>query len=187
MKTKNKLFFMLTLMFFASTCFASEKNAIKFTFLSWFTGSTKVSYERAFPNLKQSGEFCVGLISAGYDSFGNNPFGLTVRYGHKFFVGEYSTEKPLEGFFLRPEFIYTNFSYNDIASREISNVVALLGTFGYQAVIKNFIMDFWAGAGYDFGKLCKTGYHHGFRTFEAFNQKNDNIALSFSIRFGWTF
>ena len=32
------------------------KNAIKITFLSWASGSTKISYERAFPRVKQSGE-----------------------------------------------------------------------------------------------------------------------------------
>ena len=38
--------------------------AIKITFLSWATGSTKVSYEYALPH-RQSGEVCVSLISAG--------------------------------------------------------------------------------------------------------------------------
>ena len=65
---------------------ASEyKNAFKVTFLSWATGSTKVSYERAF-NPHQSGEICASLIGAGYDKFQNNPLGYTLRYGHKFFL-----------------------------------------------------------------------------------------------------
>lgn len=42
------------------------KNGVKITFLSWSTGSTKISYERAFPALKQSAEICSSLISAGY-------------------------------------------------------------------------------------------------------------------------
>ena len=62
------------------------KNAVKVTFLSWATGSTKLSYERAL-NPHQSGEICASLIGAGYDKFQNNPRGYTVRYGHKFFVG----------------------------------------------------------------------------------------------------
>ena len=41
-------------------------NSIKLTFLSWISGSTKLSYERAFPAWKQSGELCASLIKAGY-------------------------------------------------------------------------------------------------------------------------
>ena len=83
-------------------CHAQQKNAVKVTFLSWITGSTKLSYERAFPALKQSGEFCTSLISAGYDKFKNDPMGFTLRYSHKFFVAGYDESKPLMGFYLRP-------------------------------------------------------------------------------------
>ena len=44
-------------------------NSIKITFLSWTSGSTKVSYERALPNWHQSSELCASLISAGYDKY----------------------------------------------------------------------------------------------------------------------
>ena len=60
------------------------KNAIKITFLSWTSGSTKISYERAFPQCKQSGEICASVIGAGYDKYKNDPLGFTLRYGHKF-------------------------------------------------------------------------------------------------------
>ena len=61
-------------------------NSVKITFLSWLSGSTKVSYERAFPGVRQSGEICSSLICAGYDKYENDPLGFTVRYGHKFFL-----------------------------------------------------------------------------------------------------
>lgn len=32
-------------------------NSIKFTFLSWFTGSTKIAYERALPDIRQSAKY----------------------------------------------------------------------------------------------------------------------------------
>ena len=32
---------------------ADYLNSVKITFLSWFSGSTKISYERAFPNIAQ--------------------------------------------------------------------------------------------------------------------------------------
>ena len=105
---RNRLIALLILLFSVSSlCYAESTylNSIKFTFLSWATGSTKISYERAIPDCKQSAEICAGLISAGYDKFQNDPVGFTVRYGHKFFVGNYTEEKPFDGFFIRPEII----------------------------------------------------------------------------------
>ena len=49
------------------------KNAMKVTFLSWVSGSTKLSYERAFSQRKQSGEICASMIGAGYDKYHNKP------------------------------------------------------------------------------------------------------------------
>lgn len=40
-------------------------NAVKITFLSWASGSAKVSYERAIPAWNQSAELCAGYIGAG--------------------------------------------------------------------------------------------------------------------------
>ena len=54
------------------------RNAVKITFLSWATGSTKLSYERALPH-RQSAELCASIIGAGYDKYGNNPRGYTLR------------------------------------------------------------------------------------------------------------
>jgi hypothetical protein len=48
-------------------------------------------------------------------------------------------------------------------------------------------VDSWVGAGVAFGVPCETGYHHGFQLWDFLGSKNDNIALSFSIRLGWTF
>ena len=91
---------------------AQEKtylNAVKLTFLSWASGSTKISYERAFPRWEQSGELCASLICAGYDKYKNDPLGFTLRYGHKFFVAGYDAQKPLQGFYVRPEAIYSHY------------------------------------------------------------------------------
>ena len=91
---------------------AQEKtylNAVKLTFLSWASGSTKISYERAFPRWEQSGELCASLICAGYDKYKNDPLGFTLRYGHKFFLAGYDVQKPLQGFYVRPEAIYQRY------------------------------------------------------------------------------
>lgn len=164
-------------------------NAIKFTFLSWGSGSTKISYERALPTIKQSAEICASLIGAGYDKYHNRPLGFTLRYGHKFFVGDYSQVRPLDGFYLRPEAIFSRYHYDARATgeRTLAQMTALLATVGYQRTWGRFIADFWAGGGYAFGTPAETGYHHGFQLLDYFGLKDDNIALSFSIRLGWCF
>ena len=162
-------------------------NAVKVTFLSWVTGSTKVSYERAFAP-HQSAEVCGSMIGAGYDKFQNHPKGFTLRYGHKFFVAG-NEEGGLEGFYVRPEVIYSNFTYNASLTqlRTRAEMVALLATAGYQTCFGRVLVDAWAGAGYAGGTPADTGYHHGFALWNAFGTKNDNIALSFSIRLGYCF
>ena len=170
-------------------------NSIKITFLSWTSGSTKLSYERALPNWHQSSELCASLISAGYDKYHNNPLGFTLRYGHKFFI--HQGDVSLKGFYLRPELIYSRYNYTCTntglhkcrasESREKAAMGALLGTFGYQYLYKRFLADFWVGAGYALGTPADTGYHHGFQLWDYFGTSHDNIALSFSIRLGLCF
>ena len=95
-----KVALLATIISLASVANAQEsyKNAVKITFLSWISGSTKISYERALPKYKQSSEICASLIGAGYDKYKNDPLGFTVRYSHKFFVAGYNEAKPLMGF-----------------------------------------------------------------------------------------
>ena len=163
------------------------KNGIKITFLSWSTGSTKISYERAFPELKQSAEICSSLICAGYDKYQNDPMGFTLRYSHKFFVGPYNIAKPLQGAYLRPEIIYSDYKYthSETGLRTPARMCALLATAGYQHCFGHFVVDGWVGSGYAFGRASETGYHHGFQLWKWLGRRNDNIALSFSIRIGY--
>ena len=164
------------------------RNSFKITFLSWISGSTKLSYERSFPNIRQSGELCASVIGAGRDKYQNDPKGYTMRYGHKFFLNE-NQKKSLMGMYLRPEVVYSHYTYTskDRGERTLSNETALLGTFGYQYVYKRFLADFWVGGGYAFGTPAETYYHHGFELWHFFNTENTNIALSFSIRLGICF
>ena len=162
-------------------------NSVKITFLSWLSGSTKVSYERAFPNIRQSGEICGSLISAGYDKYDNDPLGFTVRYGHKFFLPD-KDNMSLKGFYLRPEVMYSHYFYNhSTGGRTLANMGALLGTVGYQYVYKRFLADFWVGGGYALGNPAETHYHHGFELWHWFDMVNTNLAMSFSIRLGICF
>lgn len=162
-------------------------NSIKVTFLSWLSGSTKISYERAFPELRQSGELCGSLICAGYDKYHNDPLGFTVRYGHKFFLPD-KDNLSLKGFYLRPELMYSHYFYNHSTDgRTLANMGALLGTVGYQYLYKRFLADFWVGGGYALGNPAETHYHHGFELWHWFDRVNTNLAMSFSIRLGICF
>ena len=162
-------------------------NALKITFLSWSTGSTKISYEKALPEKKQSAEICSSLICAGYDKYQNNPLGFTLRYSHKFFVGNYDINKPLQGAYLRPEIIYSDYKYTHsvTGARTPARMCALLGSAGYQHCFGHFVVDGWVGGGLAFGRASETGYHHGFQLWKWLGKRNDNIALSFSIRIGY--
>ena len=166
---------------------ADYLNSVKITFLSWFSGSTKISYERAFPNIAQSGEICGSLICAGYDKYKNNPLGFTIRYGHKFFLADNDIAS-LRGFYVRPEAIYSYYEYDrKEGGRTDANMGALLASVGYQYVWRRLLVDAWVGGGYAFGKESDTGYHHGFELWHWFGGYNPNIALSFSIRLGVCF
>ncbi|MBR2064014.1 MAG: hypothetical protein IJ971_04905 [Bacteroidales bacterium] len=163
-------------------------NSIKFTFLSWFSGSTKVSYERALPELRQSAEICGSIISAGFDKYRNDPSGFTLRYGHKFFMPD-KDELSLRGLYLRPEAVYSHYFYNlkESGERVLANMFALLATVGYQFVYNRFLADFWVGGGPAFGNPSETFYHHGFELWHWMNMVNTSLALSFSIRLGICF
>lgn len=194
----KKSILLFVVLLFASNCMQAKqpalypekdyRNSFKITFLSWISGSTKISYERAFANIRQSGEFCTSLIGAGRDKYNNNPKGFTMRYGHKFFMNE-NQKKSLMGFYLRPEIIYSHYSYNRRVDgmRAMAKSTAFIGTFGYQYVHKRFLADFWVGGGYAAGTPAETYYHHGFELWHFFNSVNTDIALSFSIRLGYCF
>lgn len=163
-------------------------NSVKITFLSWLSGSTKVSYERALPDLRQTAEICASWISAGFDKYRNDPQGFTLRYGHKFFLPD-NDGLSLKGFYLRPEAVYSHYFYNlkETGERALANMTALLATVGYQYLYRRILADFWVGGGPAFGNPSETFYHHGFELWHWMNAVNTSIALSFSIRLGICF
>ena len=165
----------------------TRRNAVKATFLSWFSGSSKVSYERAvFDN--QTMEVTVGYIGLGYDKHKNNPEGYTIRYAHKFMLLG-NDVKPLNGLYLRPELIYSRFHYNakELSGRKLSEMGSLVFTAGYQYVINRFVIDAYFGGGYAFGNECDTHYQHGFSLWDYFGTYNKNIAMTFGVKVGYCF
>lgn len=190
MKTMKRQAILLLILCCSLGTMANERydNAVKITFLSWLTGSTKISYERAFPHYHQAGEICASVIGAGYDKFQNAPLGFTLRYGHKFFLGN-TYDGGLKGFYIRPEAIYSHYDYNSrhTLQRTPARMATLLATTGYQTHFRHFIFDAWAGGGYAMGTPAETGYHHGFALWNLNGVMHNNIALSFSIRLGYCF
>lgn len=191
MKEKKYIYILVFLYFIFADVSAKEirvmQNSIKTTFLSWFTGSCKLSYERAiFSN--QTMEFTAGYIGVGIDGHNNNPKGYTARYAHKLIL--FGNEvKPLNGFYLRPELIYTRFDYDqkNIPERQTSDMKSLMFTFGYQYVIRRVVLDAFFGSGYAWGNECDTNYQHGFMLWDYFNTYNKNIAMTFGVKLGICF
>ena len=139
-------------------------NAIKVTFLSFITGSTKVTYEHTtFP--KQSVEITCGVIGWGNDKFKVHPKGGLLRLSYKFiFFSKPAT--PLSGFYVKPEFAFSHFKHNvyvgDNSNRTLSSWITLMGCAGYQWSIKWFVVDGFAGVGLGIGTKTPQHYHHGF-------------------------
>ena len=188
----RKLRYILLIGCFALTNVSAEdipvrRQAIKTTFLSWFTGSCKISYERAVFN-NQAMEVTAGYIGLGYDSFKNHPEGFTARYAHKFIL--YGNQiQPLNGFYLRPEIIYSYFHYNTEheRNRELSKMGSAVFTFGYQYAMKRFVADIFFGGGYVFGTEADTHYQHGFMIWDFFGKYNKNIDMTFGVKLGFSF
>ena len=176
---------------FNGNCKAQEimerRNAIKITFLSWFTGTTKLSYERSYTPV-QTGELTVGLICAGYDKFKNHPKGFTIRYAHKFILIN-NTQFALNGFYVKPEVVWSNFNYDkrDEDYRTKSNMAGLFACTGYQWARRRFIVDGYIGIGGSVGIEADTNYHHGFILWNMFNTYCKNVAMTFAIKLGYSF
>lgn len=168
----------------------AQTDAVKITFLSWLTGSTKVSYEKALPGRAQTAEICASLICAGYDKYDNNPLGFTTRYAHKFFFALHDEDHPLRGAYLRPEAIWSKYKHDSHETpgvRKLANMGTVIATAGIQWNWSHFLADAWFGGGPAFGTPSETLYHHGFALWNYLGTTNEHIAMSFSIRLGYCF
>lgn len=164
---------------------APKKNNLKTTVLSYITGSAKITYERALFE-GQSVEFTAGVIGVGGDAKHNNPKGATTRLAYKWiFPFSYNESNPLNGFYVKPEFAYSNFDYSlkagEYEVRDNISRGALMGCIGWQWVKDWFVFDFYIGAGGAIGKNCPDNYYHGF---VGFNPDSD-VALTFGLKLGF--
>lgn len=186
----KKLFPLIILLFFCFSAFAQEqvhRNAIKTTFLSIYTSSAKLIYERAIKS-NQTIEGVIGIIGVGMDAWENHPKGALIRYSHKFIFG-YDQRYPLHGAYLKPEFALSSFDYDEkgTSNRKHSTKSSLMACTGYQWAKHRFLIDLYFGAGGSVGKSCDTFYEHGFILWDFFGKKNENIAFTAGIKLGLNF
>lgn len=152
------------------------KNDLKVTVLSLFSGSTKLTYERAITRT-QSMEITGGVIGWGGDWLNHNHSkGGLCRLAYKF-IFNYSyyphfhffsnQSRPghlLHGFYLKPELAFSSFSFDskDGMERLHNNRLAVMGCVGYQVVYKRFVFDIFGGLGAGIGDENEYNYYHGF-------------------------
>ena len=183
---KTILFIFCCILTFSTTIiYAQERiynNAIKVTFLSFITGSTKITYERAtFP--RQSIEITGGIIGWGHDKFQVKPKGVLTRVAYKFILYSKSPH-PLNGLYIKPEIAFSHFNHNiskDNSARILSSWVTLMACSGYQWGKKWFVLDGFVGIGVGVGTPTQLQYHHGFI------DRFKCITLTFGVKVGVAF
>lgn len=160
---------------------------IKTTFLSWYTGSEKITFERAIGE-HFSSEFTAGIIGIINDSFNNEPNGYTFRYAQKYIFSNNKTFA-LNGPYAKAELVYSDFKYNNQIKleRERSQMGALFGMAGYQWAKHALTFDFCVGAGGAVGNPTDVLYQHGFILWNMFNHYYRHLALTFEMKIGCSF
>ena len=147
-------------------------NDIKITLLSIGSGSTRITYERAFTP-QTSAEWTIGIIGLGVDWLHHTRSrGILLKFAYKWnLVPMRRANSPLAGFYLKPELVVANFNYapkKDPISSDVNRYPkhtlqgAVLGEFGYQLLLKWFVFDVYAGLGPTFGNGNDMNYYHGF-------------------------
>ncbi len=169
-----------------------RRNDFKFTLLSLGSGSTRITYERAFSQ-KHSGEVTVGLIGAGWDFLNHTRSkGLLLKLAYKWcLIPMESSDSWLAGFYVKPEFVWAQFLYGKSqpdrmappSNPEETNQMALFAEGGYQFLFDWFVFDIYAGLGPSFGTGNSNNYYHSFMLFPA----DGRLAFTAGFRVGVAF
>lgn len=167
-------------------------NDVKVTVLSFFSGSTRVTYERVLTPYT-SAELTVGLIGAGYDWMNDAaPEGVVVKVAWKWNRQNAACSyTPLQGLYLKPELIYANYDYDDKTSRDAccpsrrdhTSRWAVMAEGGWQHIWNWFLMDVYMGLGPSWGDVNTDNYYHGIMLFP----KGGHLAFTAGCRFGVAF
>lgn len=163
------------------------RNDFKVTLLSLGSGSTRLTYERAF-SPRHSGEITFGLVGLGWDFMNDSdPVGYLVKLAYKWrLVQQSASSSWLAGFYVKPEFVGCQFSYDhpDIPGAiKRTTQIALLAECGYQLVVKWFVFDVYSGLGPSVGTGNENNYYHSFMLFP----DDGHLAFTAGFRIGVAF
>lgn len=193
----KKIFISIFMLFVGATLCAQTatgpKNNVKVTFLSIFSGSTRITYERVTGS-RTSAELTLGIIGLGYDWLNDaDPTGVIIKAAYKYNLQEkLCADTPLKGFYLKPEVIWTGYDYNNnyeitpkgIPSREHVSRWAVLAEGGWQYIFGRFVVDIYAGIGASWGDVNADNYYHGTMMYP---DAKSNIAVTSGCRLGYAF
>lgn len=176
------------------------RNDLKVTLLSLGSGSTRITYERAFSK-RNSGEVTLGLIGLGWDWMNHTRSkGLLGKVAYKWRLIPQGTSRSwLAGFYVKPELVYAQFVYGpqqgrgsirskargdaDQLSPTETRQFALLAEGGYQLVLNWFVFDVYSGLGPSFGTGNDNNYYHSFMLYPS----DGRLAFTAGFRVGVAF
>lgn len=176
------------------------RNDLKVTLLSLGSGSTRITYERAFSKLN-SGEVTLGFIGMGWDWMNHTRSkGLLAKVAYKWrLVPQGSSRSWLAGFYVKPELVYAQFVYgpqqgggrprtkargdSETTAPAETRQFALLAECGYQLVLNWFVFDVYTGLGPSFGTGNNNNYYHSFMLYPS----DGRLAFTAGFRVGVAF
>ena len=162
-----------------------RRNDFKFTLLSLGSGSTRITYERAFD--EQYGvELTLGLIGLGWDWMNHSdPTGILTKLASKMrLIPQKSTDSWLAGLYAKAELVFASFAYADGSEcGDNTHQLALLAEGGYQWMKDWFVFDIYTGLGPSIGTGNRNNYFHSFMLFP----KEGWLAFTAGFRLGVAF
>ena len=176
------------------------RNDLKVTLLSLGSGSTRITYERAFSK-RNSAELTVGFIGMGWDWMNHTRSkGLLTKFAYKWrLIPQGSSRSWLAGMYVKPELVYAQFVYGPQRGREgvrtkgrgdMSSTApeetrqfALLAECGYQLLWDWFLFDVYCGLGPSFGPGNSNNYYHSFMLYPS----GGRLAFTAGFRIGVAF
>ncbi len=168
------------------------KNAVKATFMSIFSGSTRLTYERAL-SPRTTAEITFGQIGMGYDWMNSaNPVGYVMKAAYKYNL--HRAEKistSLDGFYVKPELLWANYDYDnkaemtgDVPRRDHVSRWALMAEGGWQHLFGRFVVDVYVGIGFSWGDENTDNYYHGVMMYPSYSSP---LAVTGGCRLGYAF
>ncbi len=174
------------------------QNTVKATFLSIFSGSPRLTYERALTE-HTSAEITCGMIGMGYDMLNDvDPLGYVVKAAYKYtFFGRQHDASALNGFYVKPEVQWANFVYAnkghssnakmllyELPCRNHVSRWSIMAEGGWQHLFGRFVVDIYVGLGYSWGGVNEDNYYHGVMMFPHYDS---HLAVTGGCRLGYAF